>query len=91
MVSEAIARGDMGAINYFVAQQYMKALQAMASAPNQKVLIVPVETGAFIGIARRHRRNREVRVRGRAAPSRTASRCRPRARRGVAGQAMIRR
>ena len=49
VVSEAIGRGDMGAINYFVAQQYVKALQAMASAPNQKVLIMPVETGAFIG------------------------------------------
>jgi regulator of protease activity HflC (stomatin/prohibitin superfamily) len=49
MVSEAIARGDMGAINYFVAQQYVKALTALASAPNQKVLMMPVETGAFIG------------------------------------------
>ena len=49
VVSEAIGRGDMGAINYFVAQQYVKALQAMASAPNQKVMIMPVEAGAFIG------------------------------------------
>ena len=49
VVSEAIARGDMGAINYFVAQQYVKALTALASAPNQKVLMMPVETGAFIG------------------------------------------
>lgn len=49
VVSEAIARGDMGAINYFIAQQYVKALQALASAPNQKVLMMPVEAGAFIG------------------------------------------
>jgi regulator of protease activity HflC (stomatin/prohibitin superfamily) len=49
VVSEAIARGDMGAINYFVAQQYVKALQAVASAPNQKVLMMPVEASVFIG------------------------------------------
>ena len=49
MVSEAIAAGDMGAINYFVAQQYVKALQAIASAPNQKVLMMPLEASSIIG------------------------------------------
>jgi regulator of protease activity HflC (stomatin/prohibitin superfamily) len=49
MVSKAIAEGDLGAINYFVAQQYVKALQAIASAPNQKVLMMPLETTALIG------------------------------------------
>ena len=49
MVSEAIAAGDMGAINYFVAQQYVKALQAIASAPNQKVLMMPLEASSLIG------------------------------------------
>jgi regulator of protease activity HflC (stomatin/prohibitin superfamily) len=49
VVSEAIARGDMGAVNYFVAQQYMKALQAIAMSPNQKVLMMPLETSSVIG------------------------------------------
>lgn len=49
VVSDAIANGDNGAINYFVAQQYVKALQELASAPNQKVLMMPVEASALIG------------------------------------------
>jgi regulator of protease activity HflC (stomatin/prohibitin superfamily) len=49
VVSQAIASGDMGAINYFVAQQYVKALQALASAPNQKVFMMPVEAASVIG------------------------------------------
>jgi regulator of protease activity HflC (stomatin/prohibitin superfamily) len=49
VVSEAIAKGDVGAINYFVAQQYVKALQAVASAPNQKVIMMPLEASAFVG------------------------------------------
>lgn len=49
MVSEAIAQGDVQAINYFVANNYIKALQAVASAPNQKVLMLPVEASNVIG------------------------------------------
>jgi regulator of protease activity HflC (stomatin/prohibitin superfamily) len=49
MVSKAIEAGDVQAINYFVAQRYTAALQALASAPNQKVLILPVEATALIG------------------------------------------
>ena len=49
MVSEAIAKGNVSALNYFVAQDYVKALQAIASAPNQKVIMMPLEAGAFIG------------------------------------------
>ncbi|GGH30396.1 membrane protein [Alsobacter metallidurans] len=49
MVSEAIAKGDVNAINYFVAQQYVKALQAVASAPNQKVIMMPLEASSVIG------------------------------------------
>ncbi|HET8726195.1 MAG TPA: SPFH domain-containing protein, partial [Alphaproteobacteria bacterium] len=43
MVSQAIAGGDVQAINYFVAQKYVDALQGIASAPNQKVLLMPLE------------------------------------------------
>jgi regulator of protease activity HflC (stomatin/prohibitin superfamily) len=49
MVSKAIASGDVQAINYFVAQRYTQALEAIASAPNQKVLMLPVEAASLIG------------------------------------------
>jgi regulator of protease activity HflC (stomatin/prohibitin superfamily) len=49
MVSEAIARGDVNAINYFIAQRYTEALQQIASAPNQKLIMVPLEAGSLIG------------------------------------------
>ncbi|MEH6728937.1 MAG: SPFH domain-containing protein [Hyphomicrobiales bacterium] len=49
VVSEAIASGDIQAINYFVAGKYVDALQAIASAPNQKVLMLPVEAASVIG------------------------------------------
>ncbi|MGE0004709.1 MAG: SPFH domain-containing protein [Parvibaculaceae bacterium] len=49
LVSEAIAGGNIQAINYFVANNYVKALEALASAPNQKVLMMPVEASSLIG------------------------------------------
>lgn len=49
MLSSAIARGDALAVNYFVAEKYLKALESLASAPNQKVLILPTETTGVIG------------------------------------------
>ncbi|MCB1549834.1 MAG: SPFH/Band 7/PHB domain protein, partial [Hyphomicrobiaceae bacterium] len=48
MVSKAIEAGDVQAINYFVAQRYTQAIEKLASAPNQKVLMLPVEAGALI-------------------------------------------
>ena len=49
MVSEAIAEGDLQAINYFVAQKYVEALKAFAYAPNQKTLLLPMETTGILG------------------------------------------
>lgn len=49
MVSEAIGQGDMRAINYFVAQKYVEALGQIASAPNQKLVLMPLEAGNVIG------------------------------------------
>jgi regulator of protease activity HflC (stomatin/prohibitin superfamily) len=49
MVSEAISAGNVQAINYFVANNYIKALEALAKAPNQKVLMLPVEAANVIG------------------------------------------
>jgi regulator of protease activity HflC (stomatin/prohibitin superfamily) len=49
MVSDAIANGDVQAINYFVAQKYVEALGKIASADNQKVLMLPMESSSLIG------------------------------------------
>jgi regulator of protease activity HflC (stomatin/prohibitin superfamily) len=49
LVSEAIGKGGMGAVNYFVAQKYVEALQSLAVAPNQKVLMLPMETTGVLG------------------------------------------
>jgi regulator of protease activity HflC (stomatin/prohibitin superfamily) len=51
MVSQAVARGDVAALNYFVAQQYLKALGQLAEAPNQKILMLPIEaTGVLASL-----------------------------------------
>ena len=49
MVSEAISNGDVQAINYFVATKYVEALRAVATAPNQKLLMLPLEASSVIG------------------------------------------
>jgi regulator of protease activity HflC (stomatin/prohibitin superfamily) len=49
MVSEAIARGDIQAVNYFVAQKYTEALRHIGSAPNQKLVLMPLEAASVIG------------------------------------------
>ncbi len=49
VVSRSIGAGGAQAINYFVANNYIKALESLASAPNQKVLMMPVEASSFIG------------------------------------------
>jgi regulator of protease activity HflC (stomatin/prohibitin superfamily) len=49
VVSNAIASGSVQAINYFVANNYIKALEALAKSPNQKILMLPVEAASVIG------------------------------------------
>ncbi len=49
MVSEAIAKGNVQAINYFVAQKYIDALGKFADSSNQKVLFLPLEAASVIG------------------------------------------
>ena len=55
MVSDAIAGGNINALNYFVANNYIGALKEMANSPNQKMLLLPIEAtgviGAMAGIA----------------------------------------
>jgi regulator of protease activity HflC (stomatin/prohibitin superfamily) len=49
MVSAAITQGDRSAANFLVAEKYIEALRAMATAPNQKVVIVPIEAAGLAG------------------------------------------
>jgi regulator of protease activity HflC (stomatin/prohibitin superfamily) len=49
MVSDAIARGDVNAINYFVAQKYVEAFAKLADSPQQRTVIVPAEMSALVG------------------------------------------
>jgi len=49
MVSKAIAQGDGQAINYFIAQKYTEALQAIGTAKNQKILMMPLDASALMG------------------------------------------
>ena len=49
MVSQAIAQGDVQAINYFVAQKYVEALKEFAASPNQKVFMMPMESAGLLG------------------------------------------
>ncbi|MBN9035340.1 MAG: SPFH/Band 7/PHB domain protein [Rhizobiales bacterium] len=49
VVSEAIAKGDVQAINYFVAQRYTEAMAKIGAAPNSKVVLMPLEASSLIG------------------------------------------
>lgn len=48
-VSEAIAESGVQAINYFVAQEYTKAIGKFADSPNAKTILFPVEATNLIG------------------------------------------
>lgn len=48
-VSSAIADGSVQAINYFVANKYVEALRDVATAPNQKLIMMPLEASSIIG------------------------------------------
>jgi regulator of protease activity HflC (stomatin/prohibitin superfamily) len=49
LVSNAIANGNVQAINYFVANNYVKALEALAQSPNQKILMMPLDATSILG------------------------------------------
>ncbi len=49
MVSEAVASGDIAALNYFVAEKYLKAFSLLAESPNMKTLILPMESAGVLG------------------------------------------
>jgi regulator of protease activity HflC (stomatin/prohibitin superfamily) len=48
VVSQAIAQGNVQAINYFVALKYVDAMKEFAKSPNQKVFFMPVEASGIL-------------------------------------------
>jgi len=54
-VSKAVEEGNVQALNYFVAQKYVDALNQIGHSPNVKLMLMPVEmtsvVGAVAGIA----------------------------------------
>jgi regulator of protease activity HflC (stomatin/prohibitin superfamily) len=52
LVSDAIASGNIQAVNYFIAQKYVEALSDFATGPNTKTLLLPMEaTGILSSLA----------------------------------------
>ncbi|MEJ2141605.1 MAG: SPFH/Band 7/PHB domain protein [Gammaproteobacteria bacterium] len=49
VVSQAIEKGDVNAINYFVATKYVEALQNIATSNNEKLVLMPLEASSVIG------------------------------------------
>ncbi|MEY4717924.1 MAG: hypothetical protein RL563_542 [Pseudomonadota bacterium] len=49
MVSEAISKGDVQAINFFVAQKYIESIKEIATADNSKLILMPLEASSVIG------------------------------------------
>lgn len=50
VVSQAIAKGDVNAINYFVAQKYVEAFGRFADSNNAKTLIMPADMSSLAGM-----------------------------------------
>ena len=55
LVSDAISEGDPKALSYFLGQKYIEALQGIVTSPNEKLLMLPVDStqvmGSVAGIA----------------------------------------
>ncbi len=50
MVSKSIAEGDINAINYFLGQQYVQAFEKLASADQQRTVVIPAEFSSLTGM-----------------------------------------
>lgn len=80
MVSDAIAAGDVQAINYFIAQKYVEAFKELATGPNQKFVLMPMEASGVIGsiagiaeLAKEALGKQQVETRRRTDPARSGS------------------
>ena len=54
VLSQAVAGGNVQALNYFIAEKYIRAFGQIAQSPNQKIIMLPIEAtnvlGALAGI-----------------------------------------
>lgn len=48
-VSEAIGKGNINAINYFLGQKYLDALKEIGTADNSKMVMLPIEATNILG------------------------------------------
>lgn len=48
VLSGAVAGGDPAALNYYIAEKYVRAFERLAAAPNQKVVLIPYEATALL-------------------------------------------
>ena len=48
-VSEAIGKGNINAINYFLGQKYLDALKEIGTADNSKMVLLPIEATNILG------------------------------------------
>lgn len=48
-VSKAVADGDVQALNYFIAQKYVEAMNQIGTSPNSRLVLMPMETGGLVG------------------------------------------
>jgi regulator of protease activity HflC (stomatin/prohibitin superfamily) len=49
VVSLAVANGDIAALNYFIADKYVKAFASFSGSPNMKILMMPIEATSVLG------------------------------------------
>ena len=49
LISDAIAKGDPKSLSYFLGQQYITALQGIVTSPNEKLLMLPIDTTQVMG------------------------------------------
>jgi regulator of protease activity HflC (stomatin/prohibitin superfamily) len=49
VLSQAVAGGQASALNYYIAEKYVKAMEEFARSPNQKVFMLPYEATAILG------------------------------------------
>jgi regulator of protease activity HflC (stomatin/prohibitin superfamily) len=49
VLSQAVAGGQNAALNYYIAEKYVKAMEEFARSPNQKVFMLPYEATAILG------------------------------------------
>ncbi len=48
-VSEAVAGGNVQALNYFIAQKYVEALTQIGQGSNARLVLLPLETSSLLG------------------------------------------